>query len=206
VARAQTLLDTFKKNCQAPATLKVAIGAQVMLTRNLDFDLQLVNGARGTVVGFATKKGSSIEYPEVLFQNGVRQVITPTCHSIEEEGKLMVEYFPVPLKLAWALTMHKAQGMTLDCITVSLDKKVKGQMGYSVLSRVRTPEGLFLLEFYPDDVFSGEKEVLHYYQELEKSLNMLSTDDLDSLPIRSKKRKTSHDRDSRVKSRKQLEE
>ena len=156
-ARGKFLLDKHKEECQSPQILQLAPGAQVILTKN-DANSGLVNGSRGIVVEFEEahdgKKHDSSEqqkpalYPVVEFLNGMRQVIVPEAHSIEENGETLAEYIQIPLKLAWALTIHKSQGMSLDLIQVSLDETVKGSgQAYVCLSRVVDITGLYFIKF-----------------------------------------------------------
>lgn len=91
------------KNAMAPATLKLKINAQVMLVANLDFEAGLVNGSRGVVVGFSTTN----QYPVVHFACGVTTEITPKSWSIDEAKLASVNYWQIPLVLAWNLTIHK---------------------------------------------------------------------------------------------------
>ena len=120
--------------------MKLKIGAQVVLTRNLKASDQLFNGARGVVVAFKectpgeimssagtrnTKVGTAFSYvPEVLFDNGERHHIFPVEFS-QEFNKNRISRWQVPLKLAWALTIHKSQGMTLDKVENKNFKSLK---------------------------------------------------------------------------------
>ncbi len=83
--------------------------------------------------------------PIVEVAGGRRIVANPMSWIIEEEGKVKAEIAQVPLRLAWAITIHKSQGMSLDAVEVDLSRAFEKGMGYVALSRVRTLDGLKLL-------------------------------------------------------------
>lgn len=181
--RARYLLQQHEKSCQNPSSLQLAVGAQVLLTKNLAVADGLVNGSRGVVVDFKplpgstssedTKKSSSsssspILYPEVEFRNGARIVIAPEKDTIEENEEKLAERIQIPLRLAWALTIYKSQGMSLDFIVASLDSKVRGSgQAYVCISRVTGPEGLFI-EKLDSSVFRIYVKVIEFYTTLEQ--------------------------------------
>jgi ATP-dependent DNA helicase PIF1 len=136
-------------SCHAPSpmTLELRTGAQVMLRANLDIRSSLANGSRGVVVGFTPEHGM----PRVRFLNGSTRTILP--HTFEfkfPEGK--VQFVQFPLLLAWAMTIHKSQGCTLDAARISFSGlRTEGQ-AYVALSRVRTLAGLEIDDFNPRSV------------------------------------------------------
>ena len=93
--------EKFKRSCLAPDTLQLCVGAQVMLLVNLDTDAGLANGSRGIVVSF------SDELPVVRFLNGEERIIDYYEWEIEEGREKQVRITQLPLKLAWAITVHK---------------------------------------------------------------------------------------------------
>ncbi len=97
-----------------------------------------VNGSRGSVVGFSGEK------PVVELMNGRTIYVEPHSWSINEDGKIRAEVSQLPLRLAWAITIHKSQGMSLDAAEVDLSKAFTPGMGYVALSRVRSLDGLYL--------------------------------------------------------------
>lgn len=117
------------------------LGAQVMLRANISIPLGLVNGTRGVVV--ALEK----ESVDIMLASGL--VVTIGKHKWEiETGKESATRMQIPLILAWALTIHKTQGATIDKVICDVDQKIfaPGQ-AYVLLSRVRCADGLFLRTF-----------------------------------------------------------
>lgn len=94
-------IEKYKKNCIAPSSLQLCEGAQVMLLVNLDIDCGLVNGSRGVVISFFN------DLPIIKFGNGEERMIGYHSWEIEEDHKKFVKITQIPLKLAWAITVHK---------------------------------------------------------------------------------------------------
>lgn len=149
------------KGCQAPEKLLLKKGAQVMLLKNLDLENGLCNGSRGVVHGFSAGailvKFRDIKEHVEVFQH--------TWTSKIECGKVSVTQFP--LKLAWVMTIHKAQGTTLDLVKISLDRSVfaPGQ-AYVALSRVRDLKGLSITSM-DHTVIRTNKKVKEWYDAIQ---------------------------------------
>lgn len=127
--------------CRAPAKLELSIGAQVILVKTLDAASGLVNGARGVVSQFTPKTCQ----PVVLFDCGEERIIGPERWNIRGGRRSLQEIASrkqLPLDLAWAISIHKSQGMTLDRAVVSLSNVFECGQGYVALSRVRSLDGL----------------------------------------------------------------
>jgi hypothetical protein len=133
------LVDSVKKGCLAPETLILKKGAIVMFVKN-NYEQGYVNGTLGRVAGF-NEKG----LPVVKTASGKTIVATQEKWSIDEDEKTLASVSQVPLRLAWAITIHKSQGMTLDAVEMDLSKSFEFGMGYVALSRVRTLDGIKLL-------------------------------------------------------------
>jgi hypothetical protein len=134
---AEKLVEALKKWCLAPETLVLKIGARVMFVKN-NFEAGYANGSLGHVVG-------RYEWlPIVELMDGTRIIADYTSWSIEEGGKIKAEIAQVPLRLAWAITVHKSQGMTLDSAVMDLSDCFVAGQGYVALSRVRSLDGLIL--------------------------------------------------------------
>lgn len=135
------LSETLKKSCLSPEELELKVGARVMFTKNHPEGMY-VNGTLGVV-----KEFDSFGSPIVITNSGLEISVAPQSWKIEEEGKVKAEISQLPLRLAWAITVHKSQGMSLDAMEVDLSKSFVKGMGYVALSRVRTLEGVNLLGF-----------------------------------------------------------
>lgn len=135
----EAIAATLKKSCLAPETLRLKPGARVMCVKN-NFEAGYVNGTLGVVVSC-----NEMEDPVIETVHGKRISIPRASWKIEEDGKVKAEILQYPLRLAWAITVHKSQGMSLDAVEVDLSKSFEPGMGYVALSRVRTLEGLTIL-------------------------------------------------------------
>jgi len=133
----ENIVATIKKGCLAPENLFLKNGARVMMVKN-NFEEKYANGTLGTVLE-CDEDGITVE----TF-NGRTIVVKPATWKIEEDGKTKAEITQYPLRLAWAITVHKSQGMSLDAAEVDLSQAFEKGMGYVALSRVRTLEGLTL--------------------------------------------------------------
>jgi len=133
-------VKSLKKGCLAVEALKLKIGAQVMFIKN-DASGRYVNGTRSIVVGFDKKEG----WPVVKTVTQDIIVASPEEWKYEENGIVRATLTQVPLRLAWAITIHKSQGMTLDAAEIDLGDAFEPGMGYVALSRVRSLSGLKLM-------------------------------------------------------------
>jgi ATP-dependent DNA helicase PIF1 len=150
------LQQTLAKNCLSPELLELKEDAMVMCTKN-NFEAGYVNGTLGRVTGFDLEDG----YPIIETTNGRKITIKPTTWSVSEEGKVLAEIEQIPLRLAWAITIHKSQGMSLDAAEIDLSKAFVFGQGYVALSRVRTLSGLKMLGMSPTALNVDPKIVLH---------------------------------------------
>ena len=133
------LVETLKKTCLAPEKLFLKKGARVMFVKN-NYEKGYANGTLGEVVAF-----DSSGFPIVEVASGKRITVGAESWRVEEEGKVRAEILQIPLRLAWAITVHKSQGLSLDAAEINLSKSFVSGMGYVALSRVRSLEGLRLL-------------------------------------------------------------
>jgi hypothetical protein len=170
------LVEALKKSCLAPEKLRLKIGARVMFVKN-NMDAGYVNGTLGKVVAFES------DVPIVETAKGARIMAIPQPWVIEEEGKMKAEITQVPLRLAWAITVHKSQGMSLDAVEVDLSKSFEKGMGYVALSRVRTLDGLKLLGLNKmalevnSEVLEFDNELLDSSLDAERALRTLDTEE-----------------------------
>jgi ATP-dependent DNA helicase PIF1 len=134
------LVDGLKKSCLALEKLKLKIGAEVMFIKN-DPSARYVNGTRSVVVGFDKVDG----WPIVKTYDNEIIIAHPEEWKYEDNGAVRATITQVPLRLAWAITIHKSQGMTLDAAEIDLGDAFEPGMGYVALSRVRSLNGLKLM-------------------------------------------------------------
>lgn len=131
-------LEQLAKGLLAPETLELKIGAEVMFVAN-NFGEGFVNGSRGQVIAFSA--GGD---PIVELLSGRKIMVEPHSWSLSEDGQVRAEISQLPLRLAWAITIHKSQGMSLDAAEIDLSRAFTPGMGYVALSRVRGLSGLYL--------------------------------------------------------------
>ena len=133
------LVDFLKKSCLSPEELKLRVGAIVMFVKN-NFDAGYVNGTLGKVIDYDDN-----EYPVIKIKSGRKIIASPSSWTIEEDDKVIASIKQIPLRLAWAITVHKSQGMSLDTAEIDLSKSFECGMGYVALSRVRTLDNIKLM-------------------------------------------------------------
>ncbi|QQS26927.1 AAA family ATPase [bacterium] len=126
-------LDTLKRSCLAVEDLELKEGALVMCIRNSP-DKKYVNGSLGVVTGFEDETN----YPRVELLDGRKITIEPATWELRDGDKKRASISQIPLRLAWAITVHKSQGMTLDAARIDLRRAFVEGMGYVALSRVRS--------------------------------------------------------------------
>lgn len=134
------LVENMKRgSCLAPQFLGLKIGAAVMFVKN-NFGKGFVNGTLGKVVDFDGESGC----PLVKTLSGDVIEASPEQWTIEDGKEIIASVRQVPLRLAWAITVHKSQGMSLDMAEMDLRKTFEYGMGYVALSRVRSLSGMYL--------------------------------------------------------------
>ena len=138
---AEPFVQALKRGCLSPERLQLKKGAAVMFTKN-DQGGRYVNGTLGFVEEFDPDEG----HPVVATRGGKRIVAEPSTWKIEEGGHERASVTQVPLRLAWAITVHKSQGMSLDAAVIDLARAFEYGQGYVALSRLRTLAGLHLLD------------------------------------------------------------
>lgn len=138
-------------------------GARVMLVKNLNVESGLVNGAVGTIVEF--KRTSEGLVPEVRFDNGTVSVIGLANWELEL-GDSVCSVQQLPLMIAYSLTIHKSQSLTLEKAVLDLADCFCEHMVYVALSRVKSLSGLFLVSFDPKKIIVDKriKEFLSNYE------------------------------------------
>ena len=159
----ENIAEVLKKTCLAPEKLELKKGAKVMFIKN-NFDRGYVNGTLGKIIGFSDEK-----LPIVKTFRGENITVTPESWRIEEEDETKAEISQIPLRLAWAITVHKSQGMNLDAAEIDLSKCFLEGMGYVALSRLSALDGLKLIGIN-DEALLVNQEII----ELDKILKQMS--------------------------------
>lgn len=162
---------------QAPSQLYLKINAQVMLLKNINISAGLVNGARGVVVRI--ERG----VPTVRFKNNQEYVCKHEKWMIKTATGGNVTRRQVPLKLAWAFSIHKSQGLTLDCVEMSLSKVFEAGQAYVALSRAKSLDSVRILDFDPKQVWANP-QVLQFYKLFRRRLH-----DTTMIPLGNKNQK-----------------
>ncbi len=132
-------VESLMKSCLAPEVLRLKQGAFVMFVKN-SLEKKYVNGTLGTVVDFENLTG----YPVVQTKDGKTVTAKPDTWELRDGEKKIASISQIPLRLAWAITVHKSQGMTLDGAHIDLSNAFVPGMGYVALSRVKTLASLTL--------------------------------------------------------------
>jgi len=132
-------IETLQRSVLSPAALKVKKGALVMAVKNSP-ERKYANGSIGTVIDFEPYT----DYPIVEFRNGKEVSMVPDTWELRDGDKKRASITQIPLRLAWAITIHKSQGMTLDAARIDLRKAFVEGMGYVALSRVKNLNNLYL--------------------------------------------------------------
>lgn len=150
----------------APAHLTLKIGAQVMLLKNININDGLVNGARGIVIGYTNPGG----IPIVKFKSNKDYIAKPEKWIIKTPTGGLLTRKQIPLKLAWAFSIHKSQGLTLDCVEMSLSKVFEAGQAYVALSRAQSLESIRILDFNAKQVWANA-DVLRFYKMFRRQLH-----------------------------------
>ena len=147
----ESFVEGLKRGCLSPENLELKEGATVMFTKNSQQG-KFVNGTIGVVSGW-----DSGGMPIVKTKDGLKINTEPMEWRLEEQGKVRASISQIPLRLAYAMTVHKSQGMSMDAAIIDLSKAFEYGQGYVALSRVRRLAGLYLaglneraLEVHPE--------------------------------------------------------
>lgn len=170
------LAEVLKKTCLAPEKLLLKKGASVMFVKN-NFEEGYVNGTLGVVIGFSENNS-----PIVRTFDGNEITVSKQNWAMKEDDLELAAISQIPLRLAWAITVHKSQGMSLDAAEIDLSKSFLPGMGYVALSRVRSLSGLRLMGMNQmallvnPDVAEKDKEFLQRSDETIAYLSAIKAD------------------------------
>jgi ATP-dependent exoDNAse (exonuclease V) alpha subunit len=176
------IVAALKKSCLSPEALFLKLNASVMFTKNNPKE-GYVNGTLGTITGFSSYNN----YPMVKTREGRTITVEPMEWSVEEGGVVRGSISQLPLRLAWAITVHKSQGMSLDEAVMDLSQVFEYGQGYVALSRVRSLEGLYLLgwnrrtfEVHPE-VLAKDEQFREASEEASIAFDKISADELQKM-------------------------
>ena len=159
------------KNCPATEAISLKKGAQVILLKNLDPEAGLVNGSRGVIIDFRNhpsaindlpKEFKRSKLPLVLFENDLRRLIEPGEWSNKIGDSTVSSRVQIPLRLAWALSAHKSQGMTIPHLSVNLRGVFDYGQAYVALSRATKLSLLTILGLNASSIRAHPKVILFY--------------------------------------------
>ena len=160
-------IDYLRKNCLSPDALRLKVGAQVMMIKNTYQKEGIINGSLGIIKAFSPRKS----FPIVEFANGKILTIGPEEWLLEKMNdttrEMVVEasMAQIPLILAWAITIHKSQGLTLDKISCDLSESFSPGQIYVALSRARSLRGVFI-ESINFNRLTANDEAVRFYRNL----------------------------------------
>ncbi|OGG78225.1 AAA family ATPase, partial [Candidatus Kaiserbacteria bacterium RIFCSPLOWO2_01_FULL_52_12b] len=154
-----SFVEGLKRGCLSPEVLELKEGAAVMFTKNSPPSSagrqgRFVNGTLGVVKGWGA---DGLPIIKTKTREGFKVTAEPMEWQLEEQGKVRASISQIPLRLAYAMTIHKSQGMSMDAAIIDLSKAFEYGQGYVALSRVRRLSGVYLtglnaraLEVHPE--------------------------------------------------------
>lgn len=158
--RKNYLLRKFYKYCPVSERVELCVGAQVMLMKNIDMSCGLANGSRGVVMGF-----NDSSMPIIRFLNGEQRAIGMEIWDMKEKNKRVIRAYQIPLRVAYAISIHKSQGCSLDYAEVDLSNIFEYGQAYVALSRVKSLNGLSI-KAIDYKCIQADPIAVSYYQSL----------------------------------------
>ena len=176
-AEVEKEVDTLTNTMQAEQVFQFKVGALVMCTKNISLETGICNGTHGVIIDIL-RVGDANAVPIVQFANGVKMTMSPVAWQSEMYPTISVHQ--IPLRLAWALTIHKIQGATMDMAEMDIGHTVfeYGQI-YVALSRIKSLDGLYLLNFQPEKIKANPK-VIAFYDRIQHQHNSIATNETES--------------------------
>ncbi len=178
----EVLVENLKKSCLSPEKLILKVGSVVMCTKN-NPSAGFVNGTLAKVIEISRTSGM----PIIKTFSGHTIELEPMEWTVEDNNKVLARFVQIPLRLAWAMTVHKSQGMSLESALIDLRQAFEFGQGYVALSRVRRLSGLYLLGFNAQSlrvhplVLESDEHFRNASDEAVETFAKLSTDDLTNM-------------------------
>lgn len=175
----EAIIRAMKKGCLSPENLYLKVGASVMFTKNNSKD-GYVNGTLGVVDGFNKETG----LPIIKLRNGRKIKVNYADWTIENNGNVRGRLSQIPLRLAWAITVHKSQGISLDEAVIDLSKVFEFGQGYVAISRVKRISGVYLLGWNEmafqvnSDVLKKDQDFYNYSADAEMEFSQFCEEEI----------------------------
>ena len=157
-----------------PQNLELCVGAKIMVTKNISLE-GLVNGDMGKVLDFGGTGNSTDDYVDIEVKGNRHRITRETWQSLKYEWKesektisqsVVGTFNQIPLKLGWAVTIHKSQGLTLDSVAIDAPDAWDSGQVYVALSRAKNLNGILLCQELPVSAVKVDKYVQEKYREL----------------------------------------
>ena len=158
--RKDHFIRKFHKYCPVSQRIELCVGTQVMLVKNIDLSCGLANGSRGVVIDF-TKDS----IPVVRFLNGEQRSIGMEVWEMDEKNRRVLLAYQIPLRVAYAISIHKSQGCSLDYAEINLADVFEYGQAYVALSRVKSLRGLSILAVNYEYI-QADPVAVSYYENL----------------------------------------
>ncbi|EZA54484.1 ATP-dependent DNA helicase PIF1 [Ooceraea biroi] len=141
----------------------VKLGARIMIRRNIDVTLGLVNGTIGTITSFIRNNNNVVDKIKIMLTSGIEHVLERVSVKFEVMNGAYVITKQFPICLSYGMTIHKSQGLSLKHAIVETGNSVFscGQI-YVALSQVTTLNGLQLVNYDPSSVKANELAIIEY--------------------------------------------
>jgi ATP-dependent DNA helicase PIF1 len=166
VPKTQTVynvIDLFDKHAPYEVTTELCIGAQVMLLYNMDVEAGYVNGSRGVVTGFTPAGAPIVKF---LAHPDDPQVIEYHTWEVSHPDYPGITRSQIPLRVAYALTIHKSQGASIDYLAIDFTNVFEYGQAYVALSRAKNPDMLYILGSLSRKYFRAHPRAVAYYEKL----------------------------------------
>jgi len=188
-ANAELVSKKLDETTTLSRNLVLKIGAQVVLLRNMDVTRGFVNGSRGVVTRL-----DPTGFPAVMFESG--EITISPCR-VEVKGRRdndpVYTRIQLPLKLAWAMTIHKCQGMSLDKVQINLSKTFVSGQAYVALSRARSASGLQIINGFHPSMIKLHRDIVKYNAAVMRKIETQRAKNTSDHPEVSETRKRSAD-------------